>query len=80
MTRDVGDLYNLKDMSEEDFKREMKKDNLTLPNEEMLLEDEILNGVVSPERIPLVDALSSKNRRVRRKAVKSLRKELRKGL
>lgn len=54
-----------------------KKDNKDrMP---MTLEDEILAGIVNPNMRQLANALSSKNKHVRRKALRALRKELKKG-
>lgn len=79
MTKNDGALLDLSEMEKEDFVREMKTDNLTLVDVNKLTEKEKQVGVVSPERIGLVDRLKSKSRRVRRVALKEARKKIKKG-
>lgn len=75
MTKDDGHLYDMAEISDDFFKKQYHNDNLTLVDTLKLSEKEKYTAVVKGEkRIFDVDLLKNKSRRVRRTALKDLRK------
>ena len=80
MTQDDGVLHNFEEMDKDFFDMMMKRDNLTLADTEKLTEEEVEQKFVPYERIPTVDELKGKSRRVKRAALKKAYKQAKKAI